>query len=159
MPTVDLVTITDRFIAAFSAGDWRQLAALLAPGVRYSETGTGCKVTGAGPYLQLCQGWKQAFPDGSATIRATVAEGAAVVQEVVWEGTQAEPLPMRCGAIPASGRRIAVAAVLWYTLDRGQISAIHHHIDRFTLLHQLGALEPAHAEAASGRLPQPVSEP
>jgi steroid delta-isomerase-like uncharacterized protein len=143
MPGPDLVTITDRFIAAFNAGDWRQLAALLAPGVRYTETGTGRQVAGVEAYIQLCQGWKQTFPDGAGTIRATVAEGETVVQEVLWEGVQESPLPTASGEISASGRRIAVFATLWYTCDREWITTIRHHLDLFTMLQQIGAFEPS----------------
>lgn len=143
MPSIDLVTTADRFIAAFSAGDWQHFTAFLAPDVRYSETGTGRQVVGAEPYLQLCQGWKQVFPDARGTISATVTEGSTVVQELVWEGTQAGPLPTPGGEISASGRRIAVAATLWYTFDQAKMTTIRHHIDLFTMLQQLGAFEPA----------------
>ena len=54
-------------IDAFNQADWDRLRGLLAPGVRYSETGTGRRVEGADAYLQLCQGWKEAFPDVAGT--------------------------------------------------------------------------------------------
>lgn len=139
MPSPDLVTITDRFIAALSAGDWRQLQILLAPDLRYSEAG-GQQLTGAEPYIQRCQDWKRAFPDGAGTIRLTAAEGATVAQEVMWEGAQQGALPALGGVIPATGRRVAVAATLWYHCDHGRITAIRYHLDCLALLQQLGVL-------------------
>lgn len=153
----DLVTITDRFIAALSAGDWRQLQNLLAPNLRYSET-DGEQQTGAEAYIQRCQTWKRAFPDGTGTIRLTAAEGATIAQEVLWEGVHKGDLPTPGGEIPATGRRIAVTATLWYRCDHRQITAIHHYVDRLTLLQQLGMLA-APQPAGEHRLAPERSEP
>lgn len=139
MPDADLVTITDRFIAALSAGDWRQLQTLLAPDLRYSKAGDGQQLTGAEAYIEHCQAWKLAFPDGAGTIRLTAAEGATVAQEVLWEGVHQGALSISGRELPPSGHRVAVAATLWYRCDRGRITAIHHHLDRLGLLQQLGA--------------------
>lgn len=153
MPSTDLITITDRFIAALSAGDWRQLQALLAPDLRYSEAGDE-QQTGAEAYIRRCQSWKHAFPDGAGTIRLTAAEGATVAQEVFWEGVQQGALPALGGEIPATGRRIAVAATLWYRCDHGRITAIRHHLDCFRLLQQLGVLAGPHPTSERRRPPE-----
>ena len=55
-------------IDAFNQADWDRLRGVLAPDVRYSETGTGRQVEGADAYLQLCQGWKEAFADAEGTV-------------------------------------------------------------------------------------------
>ena len=60
---------------------------------------------------------------------------------MIWEGTQAAPLPAPGGDIPTSGRRIAVAGTVWYTVAGGKVTAIRHHLDVFTMLLQLGAFE------------------
>ncbi len=69
-----------------------------------------------------------------------------MVQEVLWEGTQETPLPTLGGVIPTSGRRIAIDATLWYRFDGAQIAAIRHHLDLFSMLQQLGALESTQQE-------------
>ena len=49
------------FIEAFNTSDWTRFKATLAPNVNYEETGTQRRVQDADAYVQLCQGWKQAF--------------------------------------------------------------------------------------------------
>lgn len=148
MSRTEHVTIADRVIAEFNRGNWDQLAALFAPDLTYTETGTGRSVVGAEPYIQLLQGWRQAFPDCTGTIQATVAEDARVVHQVVWEGTQAAALPTPSGEVPNLGRRINVAASLWYTIAGKRVVTIHHYLDMLTLLQQLGAFESAPAPQA-----------
>lgn len=133
--------LADGVIAGFNVGDWNRLGELFATDIAYTETGTGRAVQGAEPYMQLLQGWRHVFPDCTGTIRATAVDGSTVVHEMVWEGTHAAPLPTPSGEIPASGRRIAVAGTLWYTVAGGKITAIHHHLDVFTMLQQLGAFD------------------
>ena len=98
--------------------------------------------------MQLCQGWKQAFPDAKGTIRNMVSAGETVVQEVLWEGTQDGDLPGPTGTLPASGRQIMVPATLWLTFQGEQVREIHHHIDMMGMMQQLGVMpSPQHAEA------------
>lgn len=148
MSRTEHVTIADRVIAEFNRGNWEQLAELFAPDLTYTETGTGRSVTGAEPYMELLQGWRHVFPDCTGTIQATVAEGATVVHQVTWEGTQAAALPTPGGDVPNRGRRINVAATLWYTIAGDRVTAIHHYLDMLTLLQQLGAFEAAPAPKA-----------
>jgi hypothetical protein len=62
----DLIKRADGLLDAFNAADWQRFAADLAPDVVYEETGTQRHVDGVDAYVQLCQGWKQAFPDAAA---------------------------------------------------------------------------------------------
>ena len=63
-PAAELRRATD-LIDAFNQANWDRLRGLLAPAVRYAETGTGRRVEGVDAYLQLCQGWKEAFSDAA----------------------------------------------------------------------------------------------
>ena len=132
--------VAHELIAAFSAGDWARFRATLAPDVAYEETGTGRRTAGADAYVALCQGWRDAFPDALGTVERAVASGPVVAQEVTWSGTQTGPLATASGTLPASGRRIAVRATLWYTVRDGRATAIRHHLDVLTMLQQLGAI-------------------
>ena len=87
MATQDLTTAVNDLIDAFNKDDWPRFSAGLAPDVRYEETGTQRRVHDRDAYVQLCQGWKHAFPDTTGTIRNIVASGKTVVTEVTWEGT------------------------------------------------------------------------
>jgi steroid delta-isomerase-like uncharacterized protein len=138
--TTDLAQVAGDFIKAFDAGDWQQFAAPLSSEVAYEETGTGRRTQGVDAYVQLVRGWKQAFPDVTGTIRQAVSSGNIVVHEITWEGTHTGELMSPAGAMPASGKRIAVLATVWYTFQDDRIREIHHHLDVLTMLQQLGAL-------------------
>ena len=135
-----LTQLAQDFIEAFNATDWTRFKATLAADVNYEETGTQRRVQGADAYVQLCQGWKQAFPDAKGTIRNMVGAGNIVVQEVLWEGTQDGDLPGPTGTLPASGRRIMVPASVWLTFQGDQIREVHHHIDMMGMMQQLGVM-------------------
>jgi steroid delta-isomerase-like uncharacterized protein len=141
MNATDHVTIADRVISGFNHGDWRQLAALFSPTIRYVETGTNREVQGAEPYIQLLQGWRHVFPDCTGTIQATVAEGKTVVHQIQWQGTQAAPLPAPGGDVPNKGRTMRVISSVWYVIDGEQVTELRHHLDVMTMLQQLGAFE------------------
>jgi steroid delta-isomerase-like uncharacterized protein len=132
--------VAEAVITAFNAGDWTQFRAPLAPNVVYEETGTQRRTQSADEYLQLVQGWKQAFPDAQGTIHTTVSSGNTVVQEITWTGTQTGPLQTLAGILPASGKAISVQASVWYTFQGNTIQTVHHHLDVLSMLQQLGAL-------------------
>jgi steroid delta-isomerase-like uncharacterized protein len=136
----DLIKRADDWLDAFNAADWQRFAAGMTADVVYEETGTQRRVDGVDAYVQLCQGWKQAFPDVRGAIRNVVASGNTVVQEIIWEGTHTGTLEGPGGPLPPSGRRINVPASLWITFSGDQGKEVHHHLDVLTLLGQLGAI-------------------
>jgi predicted ester cyclase len=138
-PTAELRRATD-LIDAFNQADWDRLRGLLAPAVRYSETGTGRQVEGVDAYLQLCQGWKEAFSDAAGTVTNAVGGEDVAALEIRWDATHTGPLDTPAGTLSASGNRISVDASFW-TRDEGDaIEEIHHHLDVLSLLQQIGAL-------------------
>ncbi len=140
MADTDRTKIAEDFITAFNDADWQGFKALLVANVWYEETGTQRRTPDADAYVHLCQGWKEAFPDGKGTIRQIAASGNTVVQEITWEGTHTGPLVTPNGTLPASNRQIAVPATLWYRFHGDTIEEIHHHLDLMTMLQQLGAM-------------------
>ena len=142
-PTKNPAQVAEAWIAAFNASDWPQFRAPLAPDVVYEETGTQRRTQSADEYLQLVQGWKQAFPDVQGTIRNVVSSGNTVVQEITWVGTQTGSLPVPGGTLPASGKQITVQASLWVTFQGNTIQEIHHYLDVLSMMQQLGALPAA----------------
>jgi steroid delta-isomerase-like uncharacterized protein len=139
-PAAELTRATTDLIDAFGEADWDRLQDHLSPGVRYTETGTGRQVEGASAYVQLCQGWKEAFPDATGTVRNTVAGDQTVVLEVRWHGTHTGPLETPAGPVPASGNPIEVDATFWARYEGDRIEEIHHHLDVLAMLQQIGAL-------------------
>jgi steroid delta-isomerase-like uncharacterized protein len=134
---IDLTQAAAAFVDAFNRADWEAFRDSIAPDAVYTETGTGRRVEGADAYVELCQGWKAAFPDVVGTIRTSMASGGAVAQEIVWEGTHTGALETPAGVIDASGNHISVPAATWirYAGDRAQ--EIHHYLDVLTLLQQV----------------------
>jgi steroid delta-isomerase-like uncharacterized protein len=139
MPVAELRRATD-LIDAFNEADWDRLQENLAREVVYTETGTGRRVEGAGAYLELCRGWKEAFPDVAGTVTNAVAGDDIAALEIRWEGTHTGPLETPAGAVPASGNHIAVDATFWARYDGDSIQEIHHHLDVLALLQQIGAV-------------------
>jgi steroid delta-isomerase-like uncharacterized protein len=133
----DLSQRAAQLIEAFNRADWDSLRDSVAADVVYSETGTGRRVERADAYLELCHGWKAAFPDVTGTVRATIASHDTVAQEIVWDGSHTGALQTADGVLEATGNRIHVQAASWirYADDRAQ--EIHHHLDVLTLLQQV----------------------
>jgi len=127
-------------IESFNSADWSGFRDLLAADVVYEETGTRRRVSGPDAYVELCQGWKQAFPDVRGTIHRSVASGDTVVQEITWTGTHEGELQTPAGAVPASGAKIEVQATLWATVTGEQLHEARHHLDVFSLLQQIGVI-------------------
>jgi steroid delta-isomerase-like uncharacterized protein len=138
--TQNLAQVAEALIAAFNAGDWAQFGAALASHVVYEETGTQRRTQTADEYLQLVQGWKQAFPDAQGSIIKVVSSGNTVVQEITWTGTHTGPLLTPSGTLSASGKSIRVQASVWYTFQGDTIHEVHHHLDVLSMLLQLDAL-------------------
>jgi steroid delta-isomerase-like uncharacterized protein len=113
---------------------------LVADDMTYSETGTGRRVEGADAYLELCRGWRAAFPDVAGTITEAVSGDSVAVLEIRWEGTHTGPLATPAGTVPPSGSRLAVDASFWAGFQDGRMHDLRHHLDVLALLQQVGAL-------------------
>jgi steroid delta-isomerase-like uncharacterized protein len=137
----DIATrVATEAIEAFNSADWPRFQRLLTPDIVYHETGTGRRVSGPDAYVELCQGWKQAFPDVHGTIHRSVASGATAAQEITWTGTHEGELETPAGTVPASGAKIEVQATWWVTVTGEQITEARHHLDVFSLLQQVGVI-------------------
>jgi steroid delta-isomerase-like uncharacterized protein len=135
---VDPVRAAEELVEAFNAADWERVRERLASDAVYAETGTGRRVEGADAYVELLQGWKEAFPDVRGTVRNAVGTHSTAAQEILWEGTHSGPLQTPAGVLEASGRSISVEASLWSTFEGDQAREVHHYLDVMTLLQQIG---------------------
>jgi steroid delta-isomerase-like uncharacterized protein len=135
----DKSRVAEGVVEAYNNGDWERFRASHAADVVYEEIGTGQRTEGMDEYMQLLEGWKQAIPDGAATIRRTVESGDTVVMELVWKGTQSGDLQTPGGTVPASGRQIEVEATMWSDFEGDKVRQTRHYLDIMTLLQQLGA--------------------
>jgi steroid delta-isomerase-like uncharacterized protein len=139
-----LVQAATDWVEGFNEADWERWGRHLAPDIVYAETGTGRRIEGLEPYLDLCRGWRAALPDVKGTIRNVLASGDTVAQGVLWQGTHTGPMQTPGGTLEASGQRVSVEASLWARFEGDKIQEVHHYLDVLTLLQQVGAM-PAQA--------------
>jgi steroid delta-isomerase-like uncharacterized protein len=81
-----------------------------------------------------------AFPDLKIDITREVAEGSTVIQQAVVMGTHLETLYMPGGAVPATGRKVAIPISDHFDVREGLIAEVALYFDRLALLEQLGAV-------------------
>ena len=136
----DLVQVADDMIDAINKDDWQRLKASLNPTVVYDEIGTGRHMQGADDYVQLCQAWKQVFPDATAKIHRTLASGDTVIQEITWEGTHSGPLTGPSGTIPPSGKGVAIRTCMLLSFAGNQVSELHQYVDAMGMMTQIGVI-------------------
>ena len=139
----DATKVAGEIVEAFNRGDWDRLRASVANDLVYEETGTGRRIQGVEAYVQLCQGWRQAFADVTGTVHRTVGSGDTVAQEITWEGTHTGPLEGPGGTLAPTGRRAPVRATMWFLVERDRVREIHHHLDLMALLQGIGAMPEA----------------
>lgn len=133
-------------VAAYNAGDWNRLKAVLTANSVYTEMGTQRRFRGVGRIVEAYQTWKQALPDGKGTVTNSLARGNTVVLEVIWRGTHTGPLVGPAGAIPPSHKRISVPAAQVITVQDGKIRQFRQYFDLLTLLQEIGAAPQPKAE-------------
>jgi steroid delta-isomerase-like uncharacterized protein len=136
----DLTRTAEELLDAFNQSDWDKMRSMIAPDLVYIETGTGRRIEGADAYIGLAQTWKRAFPDTTGTIRNILAVDDTVAEEIRWESTHTGPLETPNGTIEATNRRVATDASHWTRFDGELAREMHHYLDVFSLLRQLGAL-------------------
>lgn len=135
----DAISPDVHLIDTFSRGDWEGFRDVLTPDVTYEEPATARRTQGADAYVQLCQGWRTALPDGRGTVLRSVRGGDTVVMEVLWEGVHDGPLDTPGGTIAATGRSLSFEGVLWIELQDRRIRHLRHHLDVMTMMRQIGA--------------------
>ena len=135
-----------RFMKAFNAHDEDAMRGLTHPNATFSAPGDvhlrGVEATG------YAMQWLAACPDGKLTIRNELISGPWVVEEVTFEGTHRGPLANAVvGLVPATGRRIAIKAVLITRFESDLALEARICFDQVDVLTQLGVM-PAMAAAA-----------
>jgi steroid delta-isomerase-like uncharacterized protein len=133
-----MLDLIKRTLDAFGAGDWDAYKATLAPAVIYEEIATRRRTTTADDLVALNKGWKSAFPDAKGTLKSFYAADNCGIAEVEWQGTQKGALEGPFGKLPASNKRVKVAAVLIHKVKDGKIVEVRHYFDLFGMLQMLG---------------------
>jgi steroid delta-isomerase-like uncharacterized protein len=135
--------LAHQLLDAFCKADWEAYRSMVTPDVTYEESGTGRRIKGVDAYLELLKGWHIAFPDISFEAIDAITQEAQVALRVLWKGTHNGPLQTPEMTVPATGRSIEVAAVMWSKSKDGRVSSIFHSLDVMGMMAQLGLMDSA----------------
>ena len=141
MSEQDNIKLIQENMDAFNANDMDRFRATLTDGAVYEEFGTHRRVEGADDWIDVLQGWKQAFPNAEGTITNVFSSGNQGIAEVMWRGTHTGDLVGPEGTIPASGKSVELKASMVSTVQEGKIAQANHYFDMATLMQQIGAAQ------------------
>jgi predicted ester cyclase len=134
-----------RFIKAFNAHDEDGMRVLTHPNATFSAPGDvqlrGVEATG------YAIKWLRACPDGRLTVRNELVSGQWLVEEVLFEGTHQGPMDTQAGTLSATGKKLAIKAVMITRYESDLALETRLYFDQIDVLNQLGAM-PALAAAA-----------
>ena len=106
MADQDIINLVKEQIDAQNAHDDNRLGATVTDNYVYNEFGTQRRVQGRQPWVEMWQGWRQAFPDIKGTVQNVFVSGNQAVAEVTWDGTLQGDFVGPGGTISANGKRM-----------------------------------------------------
>jgi steroid delta-isomerase-like uncharacterized protein len=141
MTDQETIQLAQEMIDAHNAHDNGRLGATVTDDFIYDEFGTQRSVRGRQAWLDIWQGWRQAFPDVKGAITNIFVSGTHALAETVWEGTFQGALATPGGTIAATGKRLEHFPVAFvYVVDGGKFKEVHLYFDLMSLLQQIGAM-------------------
>jgi steroid delta-isomerase-like uncharacterized protein len=102
----------------------------------YDEVGTQRRVQGRQECIEFLEGWKQAFPDFTGTIKNIFVSGNQALAEIVWDGTFKGDLVLPGQTIRATGKSLRFPAALVLTVEGGKVKEVREYSDLMTPLQQ-----------------------
>lgn len=133
--------LVDRYVAIVNGGDLAALDEIVAPDFTQTATGLAALFGGGqtGPELlrQDLAALRVAFPDLRYEVERVTAEGDLVVAAVTMTGTHRGPFAAGLGAVPPTGRRIAVPATETLRIVDGRIAERWVVRDQLALAQQI----------------------
>jgi predicted ester cyclase len=127
-----------RFIKAFNAHDEDAMRTLTHPNATFLAPGDvhlrGVEATG------YAVKWLKACPDGKLTVKNELISGEWIVEELIFEGTHENAMDTPVGMLPATGKRLAVKAVMITRYESELALETRLYFDQVDVLTQLGAM-------------------
>ena len=115
-----------------------------AEGLVYTDNSRGLKLNSRDKFLEWTEAWAKAFSDGQITNPEYIDAGDIVVARFTTEGTNDGPF----GELKATGRRMSLPFCEISQFDKqGRIVSGGCYYDQYTLLTQLGHVQPLAAAA------------
>ena len=115
-----------------------------ADGLAYTDQARGLRLNTRDKFREWTEDWARAFSDGRITNPEYIDAGDIVIARFTVEGTNDGPL----GSLPPSGRRMSLTFCEVCQLDKqGRVVSGGCYYDQYTLLTQLGHIQPLAAAA------------
>ncbi len=138
MADQDIINLVREQIDAQNAQDDNRLGATVTDDYVYNEFGTQRRVQGRQAWVELWQGWRQAFPDVKGTIQNVFVSGNQAVAEVTWDGTLQGDFVGPGGTISANGKRMQDLRVAFvYTAEGAKLKEVNVYFDIAALIQQI----------------------
>lgn len=131
---------------AFNTRDFDGVVSRMAKGVTYRDRARNVTFTGRKGFKEFMQGWVDGFSNAEVSEPSYLDAGDTVIAQFIARGVNDGAF----GPLPATGRKIDVpfCEILRFD-DEGQVVSGGAYYDQFTMMSQLGHIEPS-AEAAAG---------
>src|ERR1700693_2769504 len=131
--------VMHRFVEFINTASEKLAAELIAPEAIFHVAGRSEPMRGPAGYLAIIGMMRGGFPDIQWTLEEMVAEGDKVAARFTMRGTHRGTF----FGVPPTGKIIAVQAMNFYRLSRGQFVEERGQPDLLGLLQQIGAIPTA----------------
>ncbi len=138
MADQDIINLIREQIDAQGARDDNRLGATVTDDYVYNEFGTQRLVQGRQAWVEIWQGWRQAFPDVKGTVQNIFVSGNEAVAETTWNGTLQGDFVGPGGTISANGKRMQDLRVAFvYTAEGAKLKEVNVYFDIAALIQQI----------------------
>ncbi|MBI1937233.1 MAG: ester cyclase [Ignavibacteriales bacterium] len=126
---------------AFNKKDFSQSQKLIASSAQFRVVPYNMESSGVEGYLQIVQGWANAFPDGYCDVQNIYAGEDWAVCEFIGKGAHTGPLMSPSGQIMPTGKKVEVPFCEVMKIKDGKVVSLNSYFDSATMMHQLGILD------------------
>lgn len=132
------------FYEEFNKRNFTNVQKLVDDNAQFQIIPFSAKFSGKEGYLQLAQGWYNAFPDGQCVITNISASEEGAVVEFAGRGTQTGTFRSPEGDIAPTGKKVDVPFCDVFKIKNGKIVSYNSYFDNATMMKQLGIIPELH---------------
>jgi predicted ester cyclase len=133
----DTLTVARDFMKALDAQDWKRVEAMLDTDCEVQHPAMSCR--GRAQAVGLFQ-MITPFEQTTHEIASTLELGKRVMIEGVWRGTHTRAMQTPAGAVPPTGRTVAVPFCVVAESAGELMRSIHMYSDQMAFMAQLGLM-------------------
>ncbi len=137
MSTEDVRGIAERFIHAWSVGNFDIIDELASPDLQVMYTHFPQTYKGPEAFKEILAQTFAAFPDMKITVEEVIPSGNRAVVRWVYNATHQHGILF---GVEASGQKVRVSGLTIYTIINGKVVREDGIVDNLSLAMQLGAL-------------------